>query len=214
MHAFRRRKMSFRFKCKMGFLLAALIWLQLMVVAPKTSATTAMIFCNGNMGSAGGLTTSQINGLRASGFTTMILFTMSVSTNGDFTYNGGVTICSNGVYVGPSNWGSLLTQCRTAPTTINRIEMCIGGWGDVSWTNIKNLIAANGTNTTTVLYQNLVALKNALGIDAIDSDDESAYDSASAIKFGRMCGSVGLKFTLCPYTNPGYWQAVQSGVGG
>jgi len=32
----------------------------------------------------------------------MIIFTMGVATNGDFTYGG--TICSNGVYVGPSNW--------------------------------------------------------------------------------------------------------------
>ncbi len=190
-----------------------LILLQFALFSPQSPAATAMIFCNGNMGSASGLTSSQINGLRASGFTTMILFTMSVATNGDFTYNGGVVICRNGVYVGPSNWGSLLSQCRTAPTSIQRIEMCIGGWGDVSWANIKDLVAANGTNTTAVLYRNLVALKNALGIEAIDSDDESAYDSSSAILFGKMCGSVGLKLTLCPYTNPSYWQAVQAGLG-
>ena len=187
-------------------------WLAL-AAAPKTSAATAMIFCNGNMGSASGLTASQINGLRASGFTTMILFTMTVQSNGDFTYNEGVLICSNGVYVGPSNWGALLNQCRLPPTTINRVEMSIAGWGDPSWTNIKNLIAANGTNTSTVLYRNLAALKAALGIDAICNDDESAYDSASTIQFGKMCASVGLKSTLCPYTNPNYWQAVYNGLG-
>lgn len=187
-------------------------WLAL-TVAPKASAATAMIFCNGTMGSASGLTTPQINGLRASGFTTMILFTMTVQTNGDFTYNEGVMICSNGVYVGPPNWGTLLNQCRVAPTTINRIEMSIAGWGDPSWTNIKNLIAANGTNTTTVLYRNLAALKAALGIDAICNDDEMAYDSTSTIQFGKMCASVGLKSTLCPYTNPSHWQAVYNGLG-
>lgn len=172
-----------------------------------------MIFANGNMGSASGLTTAQINGLRASGFTTMILFTMTVQTNGDFTYNEGVLICSNGVYVGPSNWGTLLNQCRVTPTTINRIEMSIAGWGDPSWTNIKNLIAANSTNSSTVLYRNLAALKAALGIDAICNDDESAYDSVSTIQFGKMCAAVGLKSTLCPYTNPSYWQAVYNGLG-
>ncbi len=57
------------------------------------------------------------------------------------------------------------------------------------------------------------ALKNALGIDAIDSDDESTFDSASAIKFGKMCGSVDLKMTLCPYNKSSYWSAVQSGLG-
>ena len=191
--------------CLIGSLLVAL---QMLVGPQRVSATTTMIFCNGGMGSATGLTAAQISGLRASGMTTMVIFNMGVATNGDFTYAG--TICSNGVYVGPSNWGSLLAQCRTQPSSITRIEICIGGWTDPSWTNIKNLVAVNNTN---VLYQNLVALKSALGIDAIDNDDEAAYDSASTIKFGQMCTTAGLKSTLCPYTNPSYWQAVKTGLG-
>ncbi len=173
-----------------------------------SAAATAMIFCNGDMGGVNGLTPSQISGLRTSGMTTMIIFNMGVAANGDFTYGG--PICSNGVYVGPANWGALLSQCRAQPSSITRIEICIGGWTDPSWTNIKNLVAANGTN---VLYQNLLALKNALGIDAIDNDDEAAYDAASTIQFGQLCASVGLKSTLCPYTNPSYWQAVKAGLG-
>jgi hypothetical protein len=153
---------------------------------PPASATTAMIFCNGNMGSAGGLTASQINGLRASGMTTMVLFTMSVQTNGDFTFSDGSTVCSGGSYMGPSNWASLLNQCRVAPTGINRIEMCIAQWGDPTFGNIESRIAADGTGSGTVLYRNLQALKNALGIDAIDYDDETVYDSGSAISFGQM----------------------------
>jgi hypothetical protein len=193
-----------------AFLVASLFLI--LSLPARVTGATAMIFCNGNMGSAAGLTTSQINGLRSSGMTTMVLFTMSVDANGNFNYNGQL-VCSNGVYVGPSNWGSLLNQCRTAPSGITRIEMCIGGWGDTSWANIKNVIASNGTNTTSILYRNLTALKTAIGIEAIDSDDEGTYDSASAISFGKMCGSVGLKLTLCPYTNVGYWQAVRSGLG-
>ena len=189
----------------------ALVWLQIVASQPAAAATTAMIFCNGGMGNSNGLTPSQISGLRASGMNTMVIFNLGVATNGDFISGG--TICSNGVYVGPSNWGLLLGQCRAQPSSIKRLEICIGGWTDPSWTNIKNLIAANGTNASTVLYQNLLALKNALGIDAIDNDDEAAYDSASTIKFGQMCASVGLKSTLCPYTNPNYWQAVKAGLG-
>lgn len=191
--------------------LAGLALVLLLFVASSqrmSAATTAMIFCNGGMGSASGLTAAQISGLRASGMTTMVIFNMGVAANGDFTYGG--TICSNGAYVGPSNWGSLLNQCRALPSSITRIEICVGGWTDPSWTNIKNLVAANSTN---VLYQNLLALKNALGIDALDNDDEAAYDSASTIKFGQLCASVGLKSSLCPYTNPGYWQAVKAGLG-
>lgn len=194
--------------CRARFVLFLLIAL----VMPRISAaTTAMIFCNGDMGSVNGLTASQINGLRASGMTTIVVFTMGVAANGDFTYGG--VICSNGVYVGPSNWGALLNQCRVKPSSVTRIEMCIGAWGDSSWTHIKDRIAADGTNSNTVLYKNLLALKNALGIDAICNDDESAYHSASAIQFGKMCGAVGLKLTLCPYTRPTYWQAVKAGLG-
>ncbi len=182
----------------------------LLLAVSNGRAAEAMIFFNGGMGSAAGLTVSQINGVRASGMTTIVIFNMGVDAAGNL---GGGAVCSNGVYTGPSNWGALLAQCKAAPSSVTRIEMCIGGWTDPSWTNIKNYLAANGTNSSTVLYRNLFALKNALGIDAIDNDDEAAYDSASAIQFGFMCASVGLKSTLCPYTNPSYWQAVKAGLG-
>jgi len=38
-------------------------------------------------------------------------------------------------------------------------------------------IQADSTNATTVLYKNLAALKNALPIDAIDSNTENTYES-------------------------------------
>jgi len=184
---------------------------------PKATAAPAMIFCNGNgsvnMGSAANLTTTAINGYRASGLTTMVLFTMTVQADGTFTYSDGVTVCSNGVYTGPASWGSLLNQCKAAPSGITRIEMSIGGWGDPSFGNIKARILADGTNSTTILYRNLQALKNALPIDAICYDDESTYDSSSAIQFGLVCAAVGMKVTLCPYTNRSYWQAVRNGLG-
>jgi len=193
-----------------GILLLALP----LALTPRRSAgATAMMFCNGNMGSAAGLTSAQIAGLRASGFTTMVLFTMTVQANGDFTFGDGSTVSSGGVYGGPTNWPSLLSQCRQAPSGISRIEMCIGGWGDPSFANIKSLIAANGTGSGTVLYRNLATIRTVLGIDAVDYDDESTYDSPSAISFGQMCAAVGMKVTLCPYMNAGYWQAVKAGLG-
>lgn len=183
------------------------------VEAQPTYADAAVAFGNGIEFMPRGLTNyNLINGIRASGFNTMVIFAMSVDTNGNFV-QGGQMICSNGVYTGDPTWGGLLARCKVAPTSVNRIEMCIGGWGDRSFLNIKNLIAADGTNSTTDLYRNLVALKNALGINAIDYDDEYEYDSVSAISFGKMCAAAGLKVTLCPYTNPSYWQAVKSGLG-
>ncbi len=181
------------------------------------SASIVVNFAPGVEASPTGLTSSQITGLRAANFNTLVLFSMTVETNGDFYYGGGggpnILLCTNGVYVGPANWGSLLSQCEASPSSISRIEMCIGGWGDQSFLNIKNLIAANGTGSGTVLYQNLSALKNALALNAMDYDDEYEYNSSSAISFGQMCAAAGMKVTLCPYTNPSYWQAVKSGLG-
>lgn len=208
-----RRKQTFALKKILRLTAVIFVVLQMLAGPQRMFATTAMIFCNGNMGSANGLTSSQINGLRASSFTTMILFTMTVQSNGDFTYGDGSTVCSGGSYVGPSNWASLLDQCRVAPTSIVRIEMCVGGASDPSFANIKNRILADGTGSGTILYRNLQALKNALGIDAIDYDDESTYDSVSSVNFGQMCNAVGMKVTLCPYTNINYWKTVKSGLG-
>ena len=178
---------------------------------PVQAATTAMIFCNGGMASPGNLTTPQIDGYRASGMNTMVIFNMGVAANGDFTYGG--TICSNGVYVGTTNWGALLAQCKAAPSSVTRIEMCVGGWTDPSFGNIRARITADGTNSTTVLYRNLQALKSALQIDAIDFDTENTYDATLDSKFGQMCVSSGFKVSLCPYQNASYWQALKSNIG-
>ena len=209
-----RRKFSVMGSKASFVILVSAASLALCAASPERASAnaTAVMFCPGNMGYVNGLTTAEINGYRSSGMTTMVLFSMSVSTNGDFTY-GGSPIVQNGVYNGPSSWPGLLSQCRAAPTSVGRIEMCIGGWGDTSFTNIKNRIAADGTGSGTVLYRNLQALKNGLGINAIDYDDEGTYDSGSAVSFGNMVGAVGMKVTLCPYTNSGYWSAVKSGLG-
>jgi len=63
--------------------------------------------------------------------------------------------------------------------------MCIGGWGDTSWANIPKPDRRQRHQCQHRALSKLLALKNALGIDAIDSDDEGTYDSGSAIKFGR-----------------------------
>jgi autotransporter-associated beta strand protein len=183
----------------------------------RAFAVVSVNFAPGTEASPTGLTPDRISALKATTFNTLVLFSITIDTNGNFYYGGGggpnILLCTNGAYVGPSNWGSLLSQCKAAPSSMNRIEMCIGGWLDQSFVNIKNLIAANGTNSSTVLYQNLNALKSALGLDAMDYDEEYLYDSGSAVQFGKMCASVGMKVTLCPYTNPSYWQAVKSGLG-
>jgi hypothetical protein len=136
---------------------------------------------------------------RASGFTTLITFAMHVNPDGTLLIGGDVA-CTNGVYTGSSNWNSLITTLKTQPTTVTRYEVCIGGWTDTSFDNIKSLVTAQGTGANSILYKNFQALKNAVpGIDAINDDDEQTYDLNSSTKFANLLGGLGYAFTLAPY---------------
>lgn len=179
--------------------------LMMLLAAAPTAVAASAIFGREELFT---LNAGNISALKSSGFTTMILFVVDVETNGDLNYNGDHLIITNGVYMGDSAWPARLASLRTAPTSITRIEVCTGGAGAQSWANIKNLIAAQGTNTDSILYKNFLTLKNTLGIDAICNDDEVAYDATSAAKFNRMITSLGMKNTLCPYNSVSYWQSV------
>ena len=142
---------------------------------------------------------------KASGFTTLITFAMHVDTDGTLEIGGG-PVCSNGVYIGPVNWGALVATLKTPPTTVTRYEVCIGGWLDTSYDNIKTLVAAQGTGAGSILYRNFQALKNAVpGIDAVNDDDEKTYHLGSSTNFANMLGALGYKFTLAPYTQQVFW---------
>jgi hypothetical protein len=141
---------------------------------------------------------------KASGFTTLITFAMHVDADGTLEIAG--VACSNGIYRGPANWGSLVATLKTAPTTVTRYEVAIGGWQDTSYNNIKSLVAAQGVGSGSILYKNFQALKKAVpGIDAIDDDDELTYDQKSSAAFANMLGGLGYKFTMVPYTAQSFW---------
>lgn len=149
---------------------------------------------------------------KASGFTTLITFAMHVDTDGTLEIGGG-PVCSNGIYIGPNDWGTLLNTLKTPPTTVTRYEVCIGGWQDTSYNNIKSLIAAQGTGQGNILYKNFQALKNAVpGIDAINDDDELTYDPGSSVSFANLLGGLGYKFTLVPYTQQSFWVNLYNGI--
>ena len=102
---------------------------------------------------------------------------------------------------------------KTAPTSISRIDICIGGWGNDSYDNIKTLIAQQGTGKTSILYKNFKALIEAVPeIDGVNNDDEHCYDVASAAKFHVMMYDLGYKTTLAPYTNKNFWTSLCSQI--
>jgi hypothetical protein len=147
--------------------------------------------------------------MRASGFTTMILWSIHVYSNGDLVLND-VPLFSNGSYVGSdAAWPSKVASLKTAPTSVTRIEFSVGAGGTTDFESIESLIASQGTGPASILYKNFAALKAAIpATDAVDFDDESNYDVASTVAFSIMLGDLGYKITLCPYTNSTFWTSV------
>ena len=144
-----------------------------------------------------------ITTLRNSGFTYVILFNVHVTSDGTLTTDGD-TICYNGEYVfykKHPHYQEDIANLKTEPTSISRVEICIGGWGNDAYTNIKNLINSKGTGSNTVLYKNFKALKQAVPeIDAVNNDIEQDYDVDTGAKFHIMMYNLGYKTTLAPYT--------------
>jgi hypothetical protein len=176
--------------------------------APDAAARSA-VFGGGPFYSGG---TSVMNTLRSSGFTTVMLWSIHVHSNGDLYLNDQF-IVSNGAYVGNSAWPGQLATLKQAPTSVDRIEVSVGSWGVADFETIRDLINAQGTGPGSILYRNFQALKNATGADAADFDDESAYDVTATTQFASMLVGLGYKITLCPYTNSSFWASVKSNLG-
>ena len=152
-----------------------------------------------------------ITNLRNSGFTYALLFNVHVDADGTLMTDGE-TICKDGKYVFQKtqpNYQQDIKDLKTPPTSIQRIEIVIGGWGNDSYDHIRDLINKNGTGASTILYKNFKALKEAVPeIDAVNNDDEHCYDLETGAKFHIMMHTLGYNTTLAPYTNKSYWQSL------
>ena len=156
-----------------------------------------------------------IEKLRNSGFTYLILFNVNVEADGTLTTDGE-TICKDGEYVFAQtqpDYQQDIKDLKTEPTGITRIEICIGGWGNGSYGNIRSLVNSQGTGKTSILYKNFKALKDAVPeIDAVNNDTEQDYDATSAAKFHIMMYDLGYKTTFAPYTYMDYWTSLNNKI--
>jgi hypothetical protein len=84
-----------------GRCLPVMVGLSLLFLQSPSAIASSTIFGAGSFYSGG---TATMNALRASGYTTVMLWTIHVdASTGNLVYNAPL-ICSNGVYVGPSTW--------------------------------------------------------------------------------------------------------------
>lgn len=152
--------------------------------------------------------------IKASGFNTVIVWTIHIDSKGNLNFNAEFPIVANGNYIGTSKYPAFsknMSLLKTQPTSVTRIEFGLSASGSSTFSNIKTLINAEGTGSNSMLYKNFKALKDSVpALDALNFDDESTYDIATSVKFAVMLNDLGFKVALCPYTNSNYWTNVAS----
>ncbi len=159
---------------------------------------------------------SSINELRNSGFTTVIVWTIHIESNGDLGFNGEFPLVQNGVYVGNQSYPNFpadIALLKTAPTSINRVEFGLAAAGSGTFAAVQNFHNSEGFGPGTTLYKNFEALKAAIpGIDAFNNDDETTYHAPSAVAFTKMLAGFGYKNAIVPYRNSAFWRTLVNEV--
>ncbi len=163
--------------------------------------------------------TKTVTALKASGFTFGILFNVHVETDGTLTTDGEV-ICKDGKYVfdqkipgytsdkAQIDYVDDVNSLLSGNTSLLRLEYCIGGWENHAYQNISKLVNTQGTGTSSILYKNFKALKDAIpAVIAVNNDIEHDYEANSQSKFHIMLYDIGFKTTIAPYTNKSYWDS-------
>ncbi|KAI8633543.1 hypothetical protein F5Y19DRAFT_245053 [Xylariaceae sp. FL1651] len=151
---------------------------------------------------------SNTSSLKTSGFNSVVIFGVGILGNGDIMYysntpgSSDVLAASNGTYVGGDALADKVRSFKTGTTGITRTEISMNSQ------HVMELMANPGPGASTPLYRNFAALKTAWGLDAVNNDDEAIYDVASTVKFAKMLGQIGYKYTIAPYTNSGFWSSL------
>ncbi len=198
--------------------LPGLAALALAALTPDAQARSA-VYGGGPFYSGG---TAVMDDLRASGFTTVMLWSFHIEDNGDLVYND-IPVVKNGAYIGDPAWPTRLASLKTAPTSVNRIEVSIGAWGVPDFERMIKLVNGTaagcgstlvcGTGGNSILYRNFQVLKSVTGAAAVNFDDESAYNLTPTAQFGQMLVGLGYKITFAPYTNQSFWKGLKDNLG-
>jgi hypothetical protein len=158
--------------------------------------------------------TNNINEIKNSGFSEAIVWNIEVKTNGDLNFNGEFPLVSNGAYIGAQTHPDFASNMAALKTgTIKRITFSIGSSNVGDFQDIKALVNAQGTGTSSILFRNFNALKAAIpSVDAFDLDDENSFDQASTVQFAVMLGTLGFHVVPDPFSNATYWTSVAAAV--
>ncbi len=185
----------------------------LMITSPQpANAELAGLFGGGPYYKTGAAT--HVAEIKAAGFTEAIVWNIEVKSNGDLNFNGEFPLCSGGAYVGATTHSDFVANMAALHQgSVRRVTFSIGSSNVGDWQDVRDLVNAQGTTSTSILYQNFSALLTAIpSVDAFDFDDENCYDATTMVKFAVMLSDLGAHVVPDPYTNASFWTNVVSQI--
>ena len=153
-----------------------------------------------------------VDEVASSGFTTVILWTLHVSENGDFAYNDTPAVKNGTVESSILEMKSKIEQLKS--DNVQNVLFCIGSADVHDFRNMKNLLNSSGGAET--LRTNFSAIANALDIDGFDFDLEEFDEdyTETVVQLTLMLNGIGKKqiITYCPFTDQNMWNDCLSKV--
>lgn len=147
-----------------------------------------------------------IEGIRTSGFTTVILFAVHVSDDGTLYYSNYPMVV-DGNFTGQYSYLPAAVEALKTGGSVKQILFSIGGACVGDFAHLKNLWST--TQGQNVVLKNFGALAAALPIDGFDFDLEefplSGYADTvvgMSIKFHDLFGA---RISYAPYNSPDFW---------
>src|SRR3981081_450298 len=99
--------------------------------------------------------TNNINEIKNSGFTEAIVWNIEVKSNGDLNFNGEFPLCSGGAYIGGQTHPDFASNMAALETgTVTRITFSVGSSNVGDWQDVKALVDAQGTGSSSLLDWN------------------------------------------------------------
>lgn len=140
----------------------------------------------------------QIQQLTSGGYTTVILWSIHVHSNGDFYYNDTLMVQGGKIQL-----DSEFSQNVNALVAggVKEILLSVGAWSTSSdFNNLQSTWDSAGK-------ANLQALMAAFPVCAVDFDyePEGFYDQGLIVDLTLKIASLGIGVTYCPYTNMPFW---------
>lgn len=140
----------------------------------------------------------------SSGFSTVVLWALHVSENGDLVYNNTPIVSAGTAAPLAHDMAPHVKELRTAGV---EVFWSIGGWGVQDFEHVYALLQT-GAGTAT-LRTNFCALFDAVPVDGFDFDMEEGYGESMAQSVIGLTLLLHAEFdcriTYCPYEQPEFW---------